>query len=288
MKHLLIVLIVFSSLALVAQTQSGKPLRYVFQKTTPSEIPYGNNPKAGRYANAGDAKIYYEIYGKGEPIVLLHGGVFGATIEMAQLIDSLSMTNQVIAISTRGHGNSEIGTEPMTYEQRANDVYAVVRDATKEKIMLLGFSDGAFAGFKYAGMYPQTIKKFIAVGATELYPGMRKFQFSKEMAFEADREYFEQQLSLMPEPNRWEGFGTGLMKFYSGLTVDKSVFEKIQCPVLLISGDRDDGCPVQNVINTYKMIPNCKLGIVPNGPHTVIQTNFDVVWVMVEPFIRSN
>ena len=136
MKHLLIVLIVFSSLALVAQTQSGKQLRYVFQKTPPSKIPYGNNPKAGHYANAGDAKIYYEVYGKGEPIVLLHGGVFGATIEMAQLIDSLALTNQVIAISTRGHGKSEIGTEPMTYEQRANDVYAVVKEATKEKIML--------------------------------------------------------------------------------------------------------------------------------------------------------
>lgn len=288
MKYSLVVLIVLASWSVIAQQQSDKPLRYVFQKTPPNKIPYGNNLRAGHYANAGDAKIYYEIYGKGEPVVLLHGGVFGATIEMAQLIDSLSRNNLVIAISTRGHGKSEIGTEPMTYEQRANDVYAVVKEATKEKIMLLGFSDGAFAGFKYAGMYPQTIKKFIAIGATELYPGMRKFQFSKEMALNADREYFEQQLSLMPQPDRWEEFASGLMKFYSGLTVDKTVFEKIQCSTLLIVGDRDDGCPVQNVINTYEMIPKCQLGIVPNGPHTVIQTNFDIVWEMVEPFIRNN
>jgi hypothetical protein len=54
------------------------------------QIPYGNNPKAVHFANAGDAKIYYEVYGKGEPFVLLHGGIFGATIEMAQWIDSLS------------------------------------------------------------------------------------------------------------------------------------------------------------------------------------------------------
>lgn len=288
MKHLVIFLIVLTSWNAVAQEQTVKPLRHVFQTTAPSKIPYGNNPKAGRYANAGDAKIYYEVYGKGEPFVLLHGGIFGATIEMAQLIDSLSKTNLVIAISTRGHGKSEIGSQPMTYEQRANDVYAVVKDATKEKIVLVGFSDGAFTGFKYAGMYPHTIKKLIAVGATELYPGMRKFQFSKEMAFKADKEYFEQQLALMPEPNRWEEFSSGLMRFYSGLTVDKSVFQKIECPVLLIAGDRDDGCPVQNVINTFKQIPNCRLGIVPNGPHSVIQTHFDVVWEMTKPFIRSN
>jgi len=287
MKYTLIAFLICFSSHLTAQQQS-KPLRHVFQKTTSSQIPYGNNTKAGHYANAGDAKIYYEVYGKGEPIVLLHGGIFGATIEMARLIDSLSRTNQIIAVSTRGHGRSEIGTEPMTYEQRAKDVYSVVKEATTKKVIMLGFSDGAFTGFKYAVTYPETIKKFIAVGATELYPGMRTFQFSKEAAFNADREYFEQQLALMSEPNRWEAFATGLMKFYSGLTVDSALFSKIQCPVLLIAGDRDDGCPVQNVINTYKMIPNCRLGIVPNGPHSVIQTHFDVVWEMVEPFIRSN
>jgi pimeloyl-ACP methyl ester carboxylesterase len=288
MKHLLIALLITASWNILAQSKSETPLRYVFQKTAPSKIPYGNNPKTGHYANAGDAKIYYEVYGKGEPIVLLHGGIFGATIEMAQLIDSLSRTNEVIAISTRGHGKSEVGTQPMTYEQRANDVYAVVKEVTKEKIVLLGFSDGAFTSFKYANSYPGTIKKLIAVGATELYPGMRKFQFSKEMAFNADREYFEQQIALMPEPNRWEEFANGLMKFYSGLTVDKSVFGKIECPVLLIAGDRDDGCPVQQVINTYKMIPNCQLGIIPNGPHSVIQTHFNAVWEMIEPFIRND
>lgn len=124
MKHLFIILIVLTSWNVVAQEQTSKPLRHVFQTSAPSKIPYGNNPKAGRYANAGDAKIYYEVYGKGEPFVLLHGGIFGATIEMARMIDSLSRTNLVIAISTRGHGKSEIGTQPMTYEQRANDVYA--------------------------------------------------------------------------------------------------------------------------------------------------------------------
>ena len=69
----------------------------------------------------------------------------------------------------------------MTCEQRANDIYVVVKEATKEKVIIVGFSDGAYAGFKYAGMYPKTIKKLIAVGAAQLYPGLRKFAFSKEM-----------------------------------------------------------------------------------------------------------
>ena len=74
--------------------------------STKNETQYGNNPKAGHYANAGDAKIYYEVYGKGKTIVILHGGIFGSTYEMFQFIDSLKKNYQVIAISTRGHGRS--------------------------------------------------------------------------------------------------------------------------------------------------------------------------------------
>ena len=73
----------------VAQNQSNKPLRYVFQKTAPNKIPYGNNPNAGLMQMQVTLKIYYEIYGQGEPFVLLHGSIFGATIEMGQLIDTI-------------------------------------------------------------------------------------------------------------------------------------------------------------------------------------------------------
>ena len=72
-------------------------------------IPYGNNPAAGHYFNVGDVKIYYEIYGSGKPIVLLHGGVYGYIDEFTPFIQKLSEKYQVICIATRGHGKSEIG-----------------------------------------------------------------------------------------------------------------------------------------------------------------------------------
>lgn len=105
-------------------------------------IPYGNNPKSGHYVNASDAKIYYEVYGKVRPLVVLHGGIFGSTYEMAEFIDSLSKNYLVIAASTRGHGKSEIGSEPITYEQRANDILAVINVVTKDSVIVLGFNDG--------------------------------------------------------------------------------------------------------------------------------------------------
>src|SRR4051812_6602052 len=112
MKPLFFILLTFVSLNIYSQQKPSRQLRS-FMQTAPSpanETPYGANPKAGHYVNAGDAKIYYEVYGKGQPLVMLHGGILGATYDFAQLIDSLSKSFQVIAVSTRGHGKSELGT----------------------------------------------------------------------------------------------------------------------------------------------------------------------------------
>ncbi|MFT3947781.1 MAG: alpha/beta hydrolase [Agriterribacter sp.] len=83
------------------------------------KIEYGNNPSAGHYFDVGGAKLYYEIYGQGKPIVLLHGGVYGYIDEFEPFIEKFSQNYQVICIATRGHGKSEIGHIQYSYEQRA-------------------------------------------------------------------------------------------------------------------------------------------------------------------------
>lgn len=138
-----------------------QPLNVVYK------TPYGNNPKAGRYVQAKDAKLYYEVYGKGQPVVLLHGGLFGSTVEMTDFINKLKKNYQVIAISTRGHGKSELGTEPLTLEQRANDAMAVINAVTKDSVIVIGFSDGGYAAYQLGALYPHQVKKMIVMGAGE-------------------------------------------------------------------------------------------------------------------------
>src|SRR6266705_2227271 len=86
-------------------------------------IPYGNNPETGKYLNVGDAKIYYEVYGHGKPLVLLHGGVYGYIDEFENFIPKPAEHFQVICIATRGHGKSEMGHSAFTYQQRAEDAF---------------------------------------------------------------------------------------------------------------------------------------------------------------------
>jgi predicted alpha/beta-fold hydrolase len=160
-KYVLFTLLLLVSISARSQDQTKKTLRHFMQAASSpaNAIQYGNNPKAGRYVNTGDAKIYYEVYGKGQPIVVLHGGIFGSTYEMHQFIDSLTKNFQVIAVSTRGHGKSELGKNTVTYEQKANDVMDVINAVTKDSVIILGFSDGGYAGYKLASMYPARVKK---------------------------------------------------------------------------------------------------------------------------------
>lgn len=252
-----------------------------------SKIPYGNNPDVGQYVNVGDAKIYYEIYGKGAPFVILHGGNVGSTYEMGQFIDSLSTEYQVIAISTRGHGKSEVGTEPVTYEQRANDVFKVVDAVTKESVIVLGFSDGAYSAYKLASLYPSKVKKIIAIGAGEQTPGLREVNIDNKAIENLDIEYWKQRIELSPDSSKMDVYAKSLEHFYNTMVADKALFNSIKCPVLVMSGERDQNALLASVIATYQMIPNSQLAIIPNAPHPVFIKNFEAVWASIKLFLKE-
>jgi pimeloyl-ACP methyl ester carboxylesterase len=251
------------------------------------KTPYGNNTKAGHYVQAKDAKIYYEVYGKGQPIVLLHGGLFGSTIEMTDFIEKLKKNHQVIAISTRGHGKSELGKEPLTLEQRANDAMAVINAVTKDSVMVIGFSDGGYSAYKLGAMYPDRVKKMIVIGAGEIRPGLREFKFTAKQAMEMDKPYWEQQLKLMPEPNRMEDLFTQVANCYNNVTVSEELLSKIKCPVMVMAGDHDGGNPVERVVSAARFIPKHQISIIPNTGHGCFLENFAAAWAGILPFLKQ-
>jgi pimeloyl-ACP methyl ester carboxylesterase len=289
MKSILFTLFTFFFLHTYSQQQILKPLRHFMQSgpLLANETQYGNNPKAGHYVNAGDAKIYYELYGKGKPIVILHGGIFGSTYEMFQFIDSLKISFQVIAVSTRGHGRSELGTEPITYEQKAADVMAVINAVTNDSVTVLGFSDGGYTGYGLASKYPGRIRRLIAIGASELSPGVRDFAFDAKQGIALDTAYWNQQFSLMPEPQRLQEMFTKLGNMYKDLTLDKAFFQTIKCPTLVMAGDRDPGNPALRIVSTAQMISQSQIGIIPNTTHGVFLENFNAVWACIVPFLKQ-
>jgi pimeloyl-ACP methyl ester carboxylesterase len=272
----------------IAKMEAQQTLRRAFQPPNVAyKIPYGNNPKAGRYVQADDAKIYYEVYGKGQPIVILHGGLFGSTVENTDFIERLKKNYQVIAITTRGHGKSELGKTPMSLEQRAKDAMAVINAVTKEKVIVLGFSDGGYAAYQFGAMYPENVKKMIVMGAGELKPGLREFKFTAAQAMTFDKPFMEQQLKLSPEPQRIEEMFSGVCDFYNQATVSKDLLGSIKCPVLVMAGDHDDGNPVERVVSAARYIPKHQIAIIPNAGHGCFLDNFPATWESIKPFLKD-
>ncbi len=249
-----------------------------FLQAQEKPLPYGANPSAGHYLQVADARIYYETYGSGgTPLVLLHGGLYGYIEEFGDLIQETSRHRRVIAIATRGHGKSEIGTQPFSYTLFASDALAVIRHETSEKIDLLGFSDGAITSYLLASEHPEMLRRLVAIGGPrghqdwteEAIVEFRKFQPSdvekNSPQFVADRK------KLMPAPERWEEFVTQLTKMEGGpvLVTDQQI-RSIQTPTLLIAGDRDPYNRTEKMVEIYRLLPQGQLALIPGCGHVVL------------------
>ena len=279
MKFILTMLIPFLALAGLAQSKPDRE----------KHIPYGNNPLVGKYVKVGDARLYYEIYGKGQPLVMLHGGVYGYIDEFEPFISKLSENYQVICIATRGHGKSEIGSEPFTWQQRAEDAYQVIRAITKDSVMVLGFSDGGYAGYKLAALHPELVKKMIVIGASDRPKGSRlnSANYTPQMLLDQSKEYFESRLALMPEPKRWGECLSKINSLYNEDYMSRETFEKIKCPVLVMGGDRDGGHSTEDLTKAARMISNSSLAIIGGCSHVVFFCNFPAVWENVDFFLKN-
>lgn len=263
----------------VAQSQSADP------------IPYGSNSAAGRYLSVGDARIYYETYGQGRPVVLLHGGLLGYIDEYRDLIPRLSKDFQVIAIATRGHGKSEVGTKPYSYQLFADDAYQVIRSVTKDSVVVIGFSDGAIASYILTATHPEMVRKDVAIGGGNLGIGDYKeadkifwTQLTDEKLEKAIPGFIAGRKKLMPQPQEWPRFLRELQKAWLAPTyIEPLALKSIRCPMLIVAGDRDG--TTEHFVSIYKALPNAQLAIIPGSGHVVLNSKPQLVYDIIRPFI---
>ena len=278
----------FIGLNLLLGSSNADAISYFMQGSNPGSVtPYGNNTSIGQYVQAGDAKIYYEVYGDGAPIFIFHGGGVGSSYELGKIIDDLHYNYKVVVISTRGHGRSEIGHTPLTYEQKADDMLAVMKKITSLPAQIIGFSDGAYTAYKVAAMYPERVERVVAIGAGTLEAGYFSGEMKVEDMQKIDPEFMKFESQIRPEPERTQEFYTKYMDFWSRMSVGEEVFGKIKCPVLLIVGDEDDHAPVATVLKAHQMLENSRLCVVPKAYHGAFNDNYDVVRPAILQFVTT-
>ena len=237
---------------------------------TNSEIPYGNNSDAGNYVVLNGVKLYYEIYGNGEPLVLLHGN--GGNIEgLKYQIEYFSKQYKVIAMDCRGRGKSELGKDNLTYMQMTQDLVSLLDYLNLDSAYIIGRSDGGIIGLLMGIYFPQKVKKIAAFGAN-LWPGNTALYPQEVEQTIKMRKQAEEMIERNDTSQDWylikQRFS--LMETQPDITADQ--LKKIEVPVLVLSADRDL-IQEEHTLFIYRNIPKANLCIFPGETHWMTTTN---------------
>lgn len=240
----------------------------------PEKIYYGNNPKAGHYADVNGIKLYYETYGSGEPLIMLHGN--GGSIDaFRNQIPFFEKYYRVIAIDSRLQGKSGGSADTISYEMMASDFCALLDQLQIKSAYVLGWSDGGIDGILMALNCPDRVKKLAASGANTVADttalSQADFVEMKKVVANPQSSPVEKALNQMmiDQPN-----------------IAYSELGKIKCPVLIMAGDRDMIKP-EHTLKIFQSIPGASLCIFPDSHHGVCQQHPELFNETVLKFFRK-
>jgi pimeloyl-ACP methyl ester carboxylesterase len=255
------------------------------------------------YAPINGLQMYYEIHGSGEPLVLLHGA-FGAIDLWGPILTTLAQNQQVIAVEFQGHGHTaDIIDRPLSYEQMADDVAALLDHLGIAQADVVGYSMGGTTGLQLAIRHPELVRKLVAVSANfssdgyypELLMGLQMMTpeiFAGTPQEEAyvrhapnpeDFPVLVEKQKVLPQDYAWP------VEDVAGITA----------PTLVVIGDSDVVRP-EHAVDLFRLLgggvpadltgslPNARLAILPGTTHaSIVLDHADQLLAVIEPFLAA-
>lgn len=248
------------------------------------DTPYGKNATVGKFAEINGAKIYYEEYGKGEPLLLIHGN--GGSIEsMGNQIDYFKSKYRVIVADNRGQGKSELKTDSLTYVQITNDIEELVHRLKLDSISIIGWSDGGIVGLQMGISGKSKIKKIVAMGAN-LRPDASAVNSWATKDVQNMKKMIESKIKEKDTSENWN-----LQKQLAGLLVEQpniatKDLSKIKAKVLIIAGDKDI-IKNEHSVEIFENIPKAQLCIMPGETHFAPASSPEVFNALANKFLSE-
>ncbi|HEY7639520.1 MAG TPA: alpha/beta hydrolase [Steroidobacteraceae bacterium] len=190
-------------------------------------------------------RVYYEIYGKGEPIAVLAGGLMDIS-SMAQTIGPLSRQRQVVGIDLEGHGRTALRATPMSHERNGDDVAAVLRHLKIQQADVAGYSHGGDASIRMAIQHPEMVRNLIVISTAaarngwypEVLKGMEAVGSAQARQMQQTPIY-QRYSAVAPHPEQFpqllDRMGELMKKDYDW----RPEIAKLRMPVLLLFADHD-------------------------------------------------
>ena len=231
-------------------------------------IDYGNNAKVGKFITTRGIKIYYETYGKGEPLLMIHGNG-GSISAFKYQIGFFQKHYKVIVADSRAQGKTIDHGEVLNYEMMAEDMNALLDSLHIASANVIGWSDGGINGLLLAIHHPEKVKKLVISGAN-LIPDASVLD-PQGVAFIADAKK-----ELMAA--KQDASIKNTLKLIDMMALEPHIpttdLNKIKCPVLVIGGDADVIKP-SHTVQIFENIPQANLWILPFSGHATMQRSKD-------------
>ena len=246
----------------------------------------GGGPVKSGYAPVNGLKMYYEIHGSGEPLILLHGGV-GSTGMFSEIMPTLASSRQVIAVDLQAHGRTADIDRPLSCEAMADDIAALMKTLNIPKADVMGYSLGGGVALRVAIQHPEMVRKLVLVSTPckrngwypEIQAAMSNFDPAKVEQMKQSPMY-QAYAKIAPRPQDWgvlfQKLGEMLSKDYDWSREVK----EIKSPTLLVVGDADAVRPA-HVVEFFELLggekkdagwdgsgmSNARLAILPGTTH---------------------
>ncbi len=242
---------VVASLAVptVVQAAQEKP---IMQNTTPK-------PSKSGHAAVNGVNYYYAIYGTGEPLLLLHGGMFH--IEMfGPNLTKLAQSRQVIGVDLQGHGRTPLGDREISLVDIGNDMAGVLKKLGYDKADVLGYSMGGGVALQFAIQHPEMVRRLVLVSTPFSQEGFYPEMLPQQAALSAamaeqmkETPMYKSYVAIAPHPEEFpkllDQMGAYMRKPYDW----SAEVKKLTMPVMLIYGDSDMFRP-EHEVNFYQLL----------------------------------
>src|SRR6476646_8140837 len=258
-------------------------------------------PSSSGYAPVNGIKVYYEVYGEGSPIVLLHGAFYTIDMNWSQLIPELAKNRKVIALEMQGHGHTPFSDRALSITTLASDVEKVMDYLEIDSADVAGFSMGGSVAYQFAVQSPKRLRKLVIISSTYKTSGWLPIVNTGFDNFKP--EFFDNTPlktgydAVAPDKTKWRKFLEQMFAFAKvPFNVGDSNIAKITAPVLIISGD-NDGLDKVELIKTYQLfgggvsadlgpMPKSHLAIVPSQGHVSLMMQTKTLLNYIDGFLK--
>jgi pimeloyl-ACP methyl ester carboxylesterase len=246
--------------------------------------PYGNNTAGGKYAAVNGTRMYYETYGEGMPMVLIHGNG-GSIKSMSNQIEYFKTKYRIIVADSRAQGKTEEGKATLTYEQITDDWSALLDVLHIDSAYVIGWSDGGIESLLMGIRHPNKVKMMAIMGANLQPDSNAVYNWAIKMVQYSDH-YLDSMIAKKDTAYNYPRFKKLNDLLEKQPHISLAQVQTIKAPTLVMGGDKDV-IREAHTLQIYQNLQKAWLCIFPGGTHMMPETDPEIFNATVERFFSK-